>query len=65
MCILMKKKLLENIKLNKGEFNMNEIVLDLINQADLAIKEERFDDLMEFYMDDAILVVKPGLEVQG
>ena len=27
---------------------MNEIVLDLINQADLAIKEERFDDLMEF-----------------
>ena len=61
----MKKKLLENIKLNKGEFNMNETVLDLINQADLAIKEERFDDLMEFYMDDAILVVKPGLEVQG
>ena len=49
----MKKKLLENIKLNKGEFNMNETVLDLINQADLAIKEERFDDLMEFYMDDA------------
>ena len=44
---------------------MNETVLDLINQADLAIKEERFDDLMEFYMDDAILVVKPGLEVQG
>ena len=42
----MKKKLLENIKLNKGEFNMNETVLDLINQADLAIKEERFDDLM-------------------
>ena len=42
---------------------MNETVLDLINQADLAIKEERFDDLMEFYMDDAILVVKPGLEV--
>ena len=61
----MKKNLLENIKLNKGEFNMNETVLDLINQADLAIKEERFDDLMEFYMDDAILVVKPGLEVQG
>ena len=61
----MKKKLLENIKLNQGEPNMNETVLDLINQADLAIKEERFDDLMEFYMDDAILVVKPGLEVQG
>lgn len=44
---------------------MNKTILDLINQADKAIKEERFDDLMEFYSDDAILVVKPGLEVQG
>lgn len=44
---------------------MNKTILDLIHQADLAIKEERFDDLMEFYSDDAILVVKPGLEVQG
>lgn len=44
---------------------MNKTILDLIHQADLAIKEERFDDLMGFYSDDAILVVKPGLEVQG
>ena len=44
---------------------MNKTILELINQADQAIKEERFDDLMEFYSDDAILVVKPGLEVQG
>jgi len=44
---------------------MNKTILNLIHQADLAIKEERFDDLMEFYSDDAILVVKPGLEVQG
>ncbi|WP_027089539.1 YybH family protein [Thomasclavelia saccharogumia] len=44
---------------------MNQKILDLIHQADLAIKEERFDDLMEFYTEDALLVVKPGLEVQG
>lgn len=44
---------------------MNEIILNLIHQADLAIQEERFDDLMEFYSDDAVLVVKPGLEVHG
>lgn len=44
---------------------MNQKILDLIHQADLAIKEERFDDLMEFYTEDALLVVKPGSEVQG
>lgn len=44
---------------------MNEIILNLIHQADLAIQKERFDDLMEFYSDDAVLVVKPGLEVHG
>lgn len=44
---------------------MNQVILDLIHQADLAIKEERFDDLMNFYTDDAVLVVKPGLEVHG
>lgn len=44
---------------------MNKEIKDLIVQADAAIKEERFDDLMEFYTDDAVLVVKPGLEVQG
>ena len=44
---------------------MNEEIKNLINQADKAIKEERFDDLMHFYTDDAVLVVKPGMEVQG
>jgi len=44
---------------------MNKEILTLIHQADLAIKEERFDDLMDFYTDDALLVVKPGLEVHG
>ena len=44
---------------------MNEEIRNLISAADSAIKEERFDDLMEFYANDAVLVVRPGLEVQG
>lgn len=44
---------------------MNKTILELIHQADLAIQEERFDDLMEFYTEDAMLVVRPGLEVHG
>ncbi len=44
---------------------MNHEIKNLIEQADLAIREERFDDLMEFYTDDAVLVVRPGLQVQG
>lgn len=44
---------------------MNEEIKQLIDAADKAIKEERFDDLKEFYTDDAVLVVKPGLEVKG
>ena len=34
---------------------MNEEIRSLIAVADRAIKEERFDDLMEFYTDDAVL----------
>lgn len=44
---------------------MNEDIKSLIAAADKAIKEERFDDLMEFYTDDAVLVIKPGLEARG
>ncbi len=44
---------------------MNETIKNLIMQADTAIKEERFDDLMEFYTDDAVLVIKPGMEAHG
>lgn len=44
---------------------MNLEIKELIAQADKAIKEERFDDLMKFYTDDAVLVVKPGLQVKG
>ncbi len=37
----------------------------LIASADQAITEENFDALMDFYTDDATLVVKPGMNVQG
>ncbi len=44
---------------------MNELIKELIDAADKAIREERFDDLMNFYTEDAVLVIKPGMEVQG
>ena len=40
-------------------------IKDSIEQADLAIKNEDFDALMDFYTDDAILVVKPGTIARG
>ncbi|SMC81751.1 YybH family protein [Papillibacter cinnamivorans] len=44
---------------------MNAVIKELIDAADKAIKEERFDALMDFYTEDAVLVVKPGLEARG
>lgn len=41
------------------------IIKGLITKADSAIKEERFDDLIEFYTEDALLVIKPGMEAHG
>ncbi len=38
---------------------------DLIKKCDLAIKNEDFDTLMNYYTDEAILVVKPGMSVKG
>ena len=51
----------------KGVLNVEtaEIIKSLIEQADSAIKEERFDDLLDFYTDDAVLVVMPGKEAHG
>jgi uncharacterized protein (TIGR02246 family) len=37
----------------------------VIRAADAAITAEDFDALMDFYADDATLVVKPGLHVTG
>lgn len=42
-----------------------EVIQELIKQADLAIKNEDFDHLMDFYSDDAILVVRPGKIARG
>lgn len=41
------------------------VIKELIKQADLAIKNEDFDHLMDFYSDDAILVVRPGKIARG
>jgi uncharacterized protein (TIGR02246 family) len=38
---------------------------ELIKKCDLAIKNEDFDTLMDFYTDDAVLVVKPGMIAKG
>ncbi|WP_342044073.1 YybH family protein [Bacillus sp. OTU530] len=37
----------------------------IIKNADLAINQENFDDLMNFYSEDATLVVKPGMLAKG
>ncbi|BEQ13372.1 YybH family protein [Desulfoferula mesophila] len=37
----------------------------LIAQADAAINREDFDSLMEFYAEDAVLVVQPGRNAVG
>tara|TARA_B100000683_G_scaffold260699_1_gene285782 strand:+ start:484 stop:882 length:399 start_codon:yes stop_codon:yes gene_type:complete len=37
----------------------------VIQAADRAIGAEDFDAVMAFYADDAVLVVKPGLEARG
>ncbi|WP_223593930.1 YybH family protein [Neobacillus bataviensis] len=38
---------------------------ELIKKCDMAIKQEDFDTLMNYYTDDAILVVKPGRIARG
>jgi len=38
---------------------------EFIKKCDLAIKQEDFEMLMNYYTDDAILVVKPGMIARG
>ncbi|HWP96939.1 MAG TPA: DUF4440 domain-containing protein [Syntrophomonadaceae bacterium] len=38
---------------------------EFIKKCDIAIKREDFDTLMNYYTDDAILVVKPGMIARG
>ena len=40
-------------------------VKKLIEDADKAITSEDFDNLINFYADDAILVIKPGMTASG
>jgi len=40
-------------------------IKDIISACDLAIKNEDFDTLMNYYTEDAILVVKPGMIARG
>ena len=44
---------------------MNQEIAERIHAADLAIREERFDDLMQFYCEDAVLVIRPGKTAVG
>jgi uncharacterized protein (TIGR02246 family) len=37
----------------------------LISKADTAINEEDFETLIDLYSDDAVLVVKPGMNAVG
>jgi len=37
----------------------------LIEKADTAINQENFDTLIDIYSDDAVLVVKPGMNALG
>lgn len=44
---------------------MNEEIKQLITQADEAIRNEEFDKLMDFYTEDAVLVIMPGKLAHG
>ena len=44
---------------------MEHVIKEVIKKCDLAIKQEDFDTLMNYYTDDAILVVKPGMIARG
>jgi len=44
---------------------MEHSLKEIIKKCDIAIKEEDFDTLMNYYTDDAILVIKPGMIAQG
>lgn len=40
-------------------------IKQLIDTCDRLIQAERFDELVDYYTEDAVLVVKPGLEAHG
>ena len=44
---------------------MEHALKELIKTCELAMKQEDFDTIMNYYTDDAIMVVKPGRIVKG
>lgn len=44
---------------------MDHELRELIKKCDTAIKQENFDELMNYYCDDAVLVIKPGMIARG
>ncbi|WP_397538553.1 YybH family protein [Rummeliibacillus pycnus] len=40
---------------------MEDEIKEIIKRCDIAIKQEDFESLMNYYSDDDILVVKPGM----
>lgn len=44
---------------------MEHALKEVIKKCDHAIRQEDFDTLMNYYTDDAILVVKPGMIARG
>jgi uncharacterized protein (TIGR02246 family) len=43
----------------------NHELIHLIKEADNAINREDFDAVLDYYSDDATLVVKPGMLAKG
>lgn len=44
---------------------MEQQLKDIISACDVAIQNEDFDTLMNYYSEDAVLVVKPGMIARG
>ncbi|MCV0026749.1 YybH family protein [Bacillus sp. XT-2] len=44
---------------------MEQQIKEIISACDVAIRNENFDTLMNYYTEDAILVVKPGMIARG
>lgn len=50
---------MQNVDLIKSEIKA------VIDTCDRLIHEEKFDELVSFYTEDATLVIKPGMNAQG
>ncbi len=48
-----------------GGSHLEQQLKDIISACDLAIQNEDFDTLMNYYSEDAALVVKPGMIARG